>query len=96
MVRAVLTMVAREGCEYDFEKIWRAGALQANAFPGCIRQALTRDQRHKRTYIITGDWADLESLESFEKSLERQALSRALEPLRESARKSVLDIIACF
>jgi heme-degrading monooxygenase HmoA len=92
MVRAVLTMLVREGCERDFEDIWKT-AMAGDQPPGSIGQALTCDPRERRRYIITGDWESRDALRAFESSPERRAMSAAFEPLRESASKQVLDII---
>lgn len=93
MVRAVLTMLVREGCESSFEAIWRS-AMREGPFPGSLGQAMTCDSRQRRLYVITGDWKSRSDLEAFEKSPGRRAMSAAFEPLRESASKQVLEIIA--
>lgn len=93
MVRAVLTMLVREGCEAAFEDIWRRAMRDAQP-RGSLGQALTSDPELRRKYIITGDWESREALRAFEGSAERRGMSAAFEPLRESASKQVLEIIA--
>jgi heme-degrading monooxygenase HmoA len=93
MVRAVLTMLVREGCESSFEAIWRK-AMKEGPFPGSLGQAMMCDSKQRRLYVITGDWQSRSDLEAFEKSSVRRSLSAAFEPLRESASKQVLEIIA--
>ncbi|PRX06372.1 UNVERIFIED_ORG: quinol monooxygenase YgiN [Actinomadura viridilutea] len=95
MVRAVLTMLVREGCEAAFEDIWRRTMKEAQP-RGSLGQALTCDPRQRRRYIITGDWESREALQAFEQSPERRSMSAAFEPLRESASKQVLEIIDRF
>jgi heme-degrading monooxygenase HmoA len=93
MVRAMLTMVVHPGCEAEFERIWRAAVLEPGDLPGSLGQALTYDPA-MRAYIITADWESRDALAAFEQSPQRRALSEALIPLRESASKSVLEIVA--
>ncbi|WP_131736988.1 antibiotic biosynthesis monooxygenase [Actinomadura roseirufa] len=92
MVRAVLTMLVREGCESSFEEIWRK-AMKAPP-RGSLGQAMMCDEKQRRLYVITGDWESRDALEAFEGSAGRQAMSAAFEPLRESASKQVLELIA--
>ncbi|MFA1548312.1 antibiotic biosynthesis monooxygenase [Actinomadura chokoriensis] len=93
MIRAVLTMLVREGCEAAFEDVWRR-AMRDTQPRGSLGQALTCDPQLRRRYIITGDWESSEALRAFESSAERRSMSAAFEPLRESASKQVLEIIA--
>lgn len=94
MVRAVLSMVIREGCAQEFERLWREHAEQASKFPGCLGQALTCNPLHPESYIITGDWESADALHAFEGSMERRSLSQSVEPLRESSGKTVLTIVS--
>lgn len=93
MVRSVLSMTVRAGCEGDFERIWRAAAERIARSPGNLGQSLSYDQSEPRRFVIASDWESREALRRFEGSPERVALSGALEPLRESASKSVLDVV---
>jgi quinol monooxygenase YgiN len=93
MVRAILTMTVRDGCQQTFEQTWRAAVMETGNPPGAFGQALMYDPA-QRMYTITSDWENRDALRSFETSPERKALSEALEPLRESATKTVLDIVA--
>jgi heme-degrading monooxygenase HmoA len=92
MVRAVLTMLVRKGCERSFEEAWRKAMMAP--LPGSLGQAMTCDAQQRRLYVITGDWESRDALKAFEKSAGRRAMSAAFEPLRESASKQVLEIIA--
>jgi heme-degrading monooxygenase HmoA len=92
MVRAVLTMLVREGCEREFEEIWRKAV--ADPLPGSLGQTMTRDTEQPRLYVITGDWESRAALAEFEGSAGRRAMSAGFEPLRERAGKQVLEIIA--
>ncbi|MEU8803920.1 antibiotic biosynthesis monooxygenase [Spirillospora sp. NPDC048819] len=92
MIRAVLTMMVREGCESTFEEVWRNA--MAAPVQGSLGQAMMCDAEQRRLYVITGDWESRDALRAFERSAGRQAMSAAFEPLRESASKQVLEIIA--
>ncbi|MFJ3170848.1 putative quinol monooxygenase [Streptomyces roseus] len=94
MLRTVLEMVVREGCEEEFRAAWLETAQAAARLPGCVAQSLLRDPRHPRTHLVMADWADQTALEAFQNGPERQRLSARLEPFRESARKQVLDVVA--
>lgn len=94
LVKTVLSMVVRPGCEPAFERIWAAAARSISECPGNIEQTLTRDENEQRRYVIISDWLNLDALRAFESSDERRKLSTALEPLRESATRSVLDVVA--
>jgi len=95
MIRAMLSMVVRPGQEDEFQKIWLASARQiALGHPANQGQSLALDANGPRKFVISSDWASREALEAFESSAARRALSEALEPLRESAAKSVLEIVA--
>jgi heme-degrading monooxygenase HmoA len=93
MVRTVLSMVVRPGAERELEQVWTATAPAISDFPGSLNHAMMRDAGEHRRYVIFGDWASAGALRAFEVSDERRALSAALEPLRESARKSVLESV---
>jgi len=93
VIRSVLTMQVREGCEEEFREAWRSYAERIAHHRGNRGQTFAAQVGQIRTYVITGDWADRESLAAFESSADRQALSARLDPLRESAGKSVLDVI---
>jgi quinol monooxygenase YgiN len=93
MVRTVLTMLVRPGHEREFERIWQSFAERIAQQPGNVGQTLMSDQGQPRSYVIASDWFSGEALRSFETSELRQALSGALDPLRESASKAVLDVV---
>ncbi len=94
LVKTVLSMVVRPGCESDFEKAWAAAARSISEHPGNVEQTLTRDENEQRRYVIISDWLSRDALRAFESSDERREFSAALEPLRESATKSVLAVVA--
>lgn len=93
MVRTVLSMMVRAGCEPHFEQVWAAAAQAISQHPGNINQVLVRDASEHRRYLIFSDWADEESLRAFESSPTRRALSSALDELRESAEKTVCEVL---
>jgi quinol monooxygenase YgiN len=91
VIRTVLKMRVREGCEGAFEDVWADAAPKIREYPGLLGQSLLREQDQPRTYLIMADWESPAHLDAFEHSPVRQALSAALTPLREAAQKTVLD-----
>jgi quinol monooxygenase YgiN len=87
-------MLVRAGCEEQFERVWRAAAERIARYPGNLGQSLSYDHAQPRRFVIASDWTSRETLGAFEGSPERVALSSALDPLRESASKSVLEVVA--
>lgn len=94
MIRTVLSMLVREGCEREFEQAWRTSAERIARQPGNLGQTLSYDVTQRRVFVIASDWESREALHNFEHSSERIALSARLEQLRESASKSVQEIVA--
>ncbi|HEY5836877.1 antibiotic biosynthesis monooxygenase family protein [Streptomyces sp.] len=94
MIRTVLEMRVREGCAAEFEHAWQSAAAVASRYPGAGPQTMLRDPRAPLHYTITADWASREDLTVYQKSLDRQALSEILERLRESATKSLFEVVA--
>jgi heme-degrading monooxygenase HmoA len=93
MVRNILMMVVREGAEQRFERIWYDSAEDIKHLPGQRGQSLVREIKNTRRYTITSDWTSAEALRAFEASSLRVSLSAALDPLRESASKAVVDVL---
>jgi quinol monooxygenase YgiN len=91
MVRTVLKMRVREGCEGAFEDAWAKAAPKIKEYAGLLGQSLLREKDQPRTYMIMADWESVAHLEAFENSPVRQALSASLTPLREAAQKTILD-----
>jgi antibiotic biosynthesis monooxygenase (ABM) superfamily enzyme len=94
VIRTVLEMRVREGCEADFERVWEDAAAIASRYPGAGTQTMLRDPGSPRLYTITADWSSREDLTAYQKSPDRQALSNLLEQLRDSATKSLLEVVA--
>jgi heme-degrading monooxygenase HmoA len=94
VIRTVLTMVVREGSEEVFEREWIAAAGQIRDLPGSISQTMSRDIAAPRTYTITADWETRADLAAYQDSPHRVALSAVLDTLRESATRSLFDVIA--
>ncbi|MBB5872847.1 2-polyprenyl-6-methoxyphenol hydroxylase-like FAD-dependent oxidoreductase/heme-degrading monooxygenase HmoA [Allocatelliglobosispora scoriae] len=92
-VRTVLRMRAREGCEDAFASAWRDAAQEISRVPGNLHQELIRDVQDPRTFLITSDWSDAESLERFGRSAARDRLTAALRDLRESADKNTYHVL---
>jgi quinol monooxygenase YgiN len=94
MIRTVLEMVVRPGCAGDFERTWQAAAARASHYPGAGLQTMLRDPESPLHYTITADWDSREHLAAYQRSADRQALSAALDRLRESATKSLREVVA--
>jgi heme-degrading monooxygenase HmoA len=86
-------MQVRAGCEQEFREAWQSYAPRIARHRGSRGQALAVQAGRERTYVITGDWADRQSLAAFESSADRRELSAALDALRESAGKTVLEVV---
>lgn len=93
MLRSILTMTVRDGCEQDFERVWADWAEQISLLPGQRGQSLARDLHQPGKYIVAAEWATADDLNAFQSSPIRASLSAALEPLRESASKSVAEVL---
>jgi heme-degrading monooxygenase HmoA len=93
MYRTTLTMTVHEGREEQFERTWARYADRIKVMDGQYGQTLLRDLFEPRRYTVTADWASRAALRTFQKSALRAALSAELEPLRESAVKSVAHVV---
>jgi heme-degrading monooxygenase HmoA len=94
MVRATLRMTVRAGQEGAFEPAWREVASQVRRAPGNVRQALARDPRDRRVFVVTSDWESAEAFRAFERSPHQDALTAPLRALRESASMTVHELVA--
>jgi len=94
MVRVTLYLKIRPGQELAFQRAWRDVAVEVRRLPGCLRQALTCNERDPSAFTITSDWADEDSFRAFESSPEQDALTATLRALRESASMTVDDLVA--
>lgn len=93
MIRTMLSMLVRQGEEEKFQQIWSDAARQISSFPGQRGQSMMCDLDQPRLFTITADWNSREALGAFQGSPVRVGLSAALDPLRESATKSVVEVI---
>lgn len=93
VVRTLLAMRTRQGCEERFEVAWRSVAEQIRALDGCLRQDLLRDADDPRSYLIISDWADRERLDAFGRSVHRDRLMRVIRELRESAQRHTYHVL---
>ncbi|MCP3760580.1 antibiotic biosynthesis monooxygenase family protein [Streptomyces sp. TBY4] len=94
MIRTVLDMQVREGCAAAFERTWRDAAAVASRYPGAVSQTMLRSPKSPLHYTITADWQTHEDLAGYQGSQDRQALSATLDQLRESATKTLLEVVA--
>ncbi|WP_327287042.1 antibiotic biosynthesis monooxygenase family protein [Streptomyces sp. NBC_01198] len=94
MLRTVLRMTVRAGCTEEFREAWSRTARVAATLPGSLAQALLSDPADPAVHLIMADWADKASLDAFQNSAHRHELSAQLDRFRESAEKSVLDVVA--
>lgn len=93
MLRTVLEMTVRAGCEEEFRAVWRETARSTARRPGSVAQTLLRDPRSPRNHVIMADWADREALDTFRASPERRELSSRLDEFRDSAAQRVLETV---
>jgi quinol monooxygenase YgiN len=94
VIRTVLEMRVREGCAARFEQAWQAAAEVSSHYAGAGPQTMLRDPGAPLCYTITAEWATREDLAVYQRSQDRQALSAVLEELRESATKTLLEVVA--
>jgi heme-degrading monooxygenase HmoA len=93
MIRATLRLLVRPGCEEEFEAAWREVSEAVRGTPGNVRQALLREPRDPRCYVITSDWETAAAFRSFERSPEQDALTARLRELRESAEMALHHVV---
>ncbi|ASW52947.1 putative quinol monooxygenase [Plantactinospora sp. KBS50] len=93
VVRTLLAMRTRQGCEERFEVAWRSVAEQIRALDGCLRQDLLRDADDPRSYLIVSEWADRDRLDAFGRSEHRDRLLSVLRELRESAHRHTYQVL---
>ena len=94
VVRTLLRMRTREGCEAEFEQSWRRAAEEISRVPGNLRQELVRDADDPRTFLITSDWVDRAAVDAFGRSSARDSLTAALRDLREDAARNTYEVLA--
>jgi heme-degrading monooxygenase HmoA len=94
MIRATLHMKIRPGRESEFQRAWQDVAEEVRHVPGCLRQALTKNESDPGAFTITSDWADEDSFRAFESSPEQDALTATLRALRESGSMRVDVLVA--
>jgi quinol monooxygenase YgiN len=59
---------------------------------GNARQDLVRDTEDTRTYLIMSDWTDIDALEAFGRSEQRDRLMAAVRDLRDSAERNTYEV----
>ncbi|CAL9376531.1 hypothetical protein SUDANB145_00980 [Streptomyces sp. enrichment culture] len=94
MIRTVLDMRVRPGLAEKFERTWREAAVVTARYPGSLGQTMLRAPGDPLQYTITADWSSREELARYQTSADREALSAALDPLRESAAKALYEVVA--
>ncbi|MEV4113915.1 antibiotic biosynthesis monooxygenase family protein [Nonomuraea sp. NPDC049695] len=95
-LRAVLTFTVGQGDAEEFEDAWGKVADWARAWPGCIRQTLSRatgGDDGEIVYVITSDWSDDAAFRSFERSKEQDVVTADLRRLRRSARMELQAVV---
>ncbi|WDZ87272.1 putative quinol monooxygenase [Micromonospora cathayae] len=93
MIRTMVWMRTREGCEQLFEAEWLAAAEKIRTLDGCLCQELIRDADDPRSYLIVSDWTDRERLDAFGRSEYRDHLMRVIQELRESAQRNTYQVL---
>jgi 2-polyprenyl-6-methoxyphenol hydroxylase-like FAD-dependent oxidoreductase/heme-degrading monooxygenase HmoA len=93
VVRTLLRMRTRPGCEEEFEQSWQRAAVEISKVPGNLRQELVRDADDPRTFVITSDWVDRAAVDAFGRSSARETLTEALRELREDASRNTYELL---
>jgi heme-degrading monooxygenase HmoA len=93
MIRAMLTMKVKAGREMDFEQAWSVVAEQTRRAPGNLRQALLRDPRDTRTFVVSSDWESQEAFSRFERSDSQDRLTAPLREMRESVKMTLYHLV---
>ncbi len=94
MIRVTLYMKVKAGREDEFEQAWRMVAAYTQSVTGNLRQALLRDPEDPTGFVISSDWKSREDFRLFEQSAEQDRITAPLRELRESAKMSILNLVA--
>lgn len=83
MIRTMVRMHARPGCEPAVEAAWRAVASQIDGVAGNLRWELLQDAADPRSYVAVTEWVDESALRDHERGPVAARLADAVRPLCE-------------
>ncbi|MFG1955135.1 FAD-dependent oxidoreductase [Micromonospora sp. NPDC048830] len=84
MIRTMVRMRARPGCEHAVESAWRAVAGQVGGLAGNLRRELLQDAGDPRSFVVVTEWADESALRDYENGPVAARLADAVRPLCEA------------
>jgi heme-degrading monooxygenase HmoA len=93
VVRVLLRMEVRPGCEAEFEQTWLEIGHRIAAQPANLGQQLVRSTTESHVYWVVTDWADETSFRTFELSAPHQENRRALNRFRVAGEMTVTRLV---
>nr|BAQ25478.1 monooxygenase [Micromonospora sp. GMKU326] len=84
MIRTMLRLRARAGCEPAVTAAWRAHAGQLAAAAGGVRQELLHDAADPRTFVLVTEWTDEAAGRRYARGELAAGLADAVRPLCEA------------
>ncbi|MFI5833440.1 FAD-dependent oxidoreductase [Micromonospora sp. NPDC051300] len=85
MIRTMLRLRARPGCEPAVGPAWEMIVGQLRALPGGLRHELLRDALDPYGFVVVTEWADDEALRAYRDGPVAARLADLLRPLTEPA-----------
>jgi 2-polyprenyl-6-methoxyphenol hydroxylase-like FAD-dependent oxidoreductase/heme-degrading monooxygenase HmoA len=85
MIRTMMRMRARPGCEHAVESAWRTVAGQISGLAGNVMQDLLLDADDPRSFVVVTEWADESALHDYENGPVAACLADAVRPLCEKS-----------
>ncbi|MEU5726495.1 FAD-dependent monooxygenase [Micromonospora sp. NPDC047738] len=83
MIRTMVRMRARPGCEPAVAAAWRTAAGQIAGLAGNLRQDLLLDASDPRVFVVVTEWADESALRDYENGAVAGRFAGAVRPLVE-------------
>ncbi|AHH97483.1 FAD-dependent monooxygenase [Kutzneria albida] len=84
MIRAVLRVRARPGCEDAVRAVWREVAGQIGVLAGNLTRNALRDAVDPRVFVLVTDWTDESALRDYQNGPVAACLADAVRPLCET------------
>lgn len=83
MIRTMLRIRARPGCEDALESAWQTVAGQIDGLAGNLLRDLLLDANDPRSFVVITEWADESALDDYENGPVAASLADAVRPLCE-------------
>ncbi|GLY67814.1 FAD-dependent oxidoreductase [Amycolatopsis taiwanensis] len=83
MIRTMVRIRARPGCEAAVEAAWRAVAGEVGELAGNLMHDLLLDANDPRAFVVVTEWADEKALADYENGPVAARFADAVRPLRE-------------